>query len=106
MPTVDETRHPTVRPVILSPGSGRAIPLGDAGVVTLKVEHRQTGGAISAYEYTAAAETAGPPEHLHRGWDEVFYVLDGEMTFLIDGTEHRAPAGSFVFVPRGVPHTF
>jgi len=28
------------------------------------------------------------------------------MTFLIDGEERVAPAGSFVFVPRGVLHTF
>jgi uncharacterized RmlC-like cupin family protein len=25
---------------------------------------------------------------------------------LIDGVEHSAPVGAFVFVPRGVPHTF
>src|SRR5699024_1084452 len=30
----------------------------------------------------------------------------GEMTFIVDGTVSSAPAGSFVFVPRGVLHTF
>jgi hypothetical protein len=28
------------------------------------------------------------------------------MTFQIDGEEHACPAGSFVFVPRGVLHSF
>jgi oxalate decarboxylase/phosphoglucose isomerase-like protein (cupin superfamily) len=28
------------------------------------------------------------------------------MTFLIDGETTTAPAGSFVFIPRGVLHTF
>jgi hypothetical protein len=28
------------------------------------------------------------------------------MTFLIDGRTTSAPAGSFVFVPRGILHTF
>jgi uncharacterized cupin superfamily protein len=51
-------------------------------------------------------ETAGPPLHLHQSWDEAFYVLEGAVTFLIDSAEHVAPAGSFVFIPRGVPHTF
>ena len=51
-------------------------------------------------------ETAGPPVHLHRGWDELFYIVEGEMTFLIDGVEHAASAGAFVFIPRGVLHTF
>ena len=53
-----------------------------------------------------APRTAGPSPHVHRSWDEAFYVLTGEMTFVIDGAEHVAPAGSFVFVPHGVPHAF
>ena len=50
--------------------------------------------------------TAGPPLYLHRGWDELFYVLAGEMTFLIAGRTSAAPSGSCVFIPRGVLHTF
>ena len=61
---------------------------------------------ISAYEFVVPAATAGPPLHLHRDWDEAFYVLEGEMTFLIDGRTSSAPAGLFVFVPRGILHTF
>jgi quercetin dioxygenase-like cupin family protein len=92
--------------VVLAPGAGRAIPLGDAGTVTLKAVGAETGGTLSVYEFVTPPRTAGPPLHLHRGWDEAFYVLEGEMTFLVDGRTHAAPAGSFVFVPRGVLHTF
>src|SRR5215210_1025498 len=92
--------------VVLVPGAGRVIPLGEAGDVTLKAGHRETGGALSAYEFAMPPATAGPPLHLHRGWDEAFYVLEGEVTFLIDGRTSAAAAGSFVFVPRGVLHTF
>jgi len=92
--------------VVLAPGEGRAIPLGDAGTVTLKAVGAETGGRLSAYEFATPPRTAGPPLHLHRGWDEAFYVLEGEMTFLVDGQTFAAPAGSFVFVPRGVLHTF
>lgn len=105
MTTDDPTSDPAVF-IVVPPGGGRPIPLGDAGVVHLKAGRRETGGTISAYEYAVAPETAGPPVHLHRGWDELFYVLEGEMTFLIDGAEHPAPAGSLVFIPRGVLHTF
>ena len=38
--------------------------------------------------------------------DDVFYVLDGELTFLLDDGEEAAPAGTFVLVPPGVKHTF
>ena len=92
--------------VVLAPGAGRAIPLGDAGTVTLKAVGAETGGTLSVYEFVTPPRTAGPPLHLHRGWDEAFYVLEGELTFLVDGRTHNAPAGSFVFVPRGVLHTF
>lgn len=100
--SADRPAHSVVR----APGDGRTISLGDAGVVTLKAVRDDTGGAVSAYEFAMPPATAGPPLHLHRGWDEAFYVLEGEMTFLIDGRRSAAPAGTFVFVPRGVPHTF
>jgi quercetin dioxygenase-like cupin family protein len=92
--------------VVLAPGVGRDISLGDAGTVTLKAVATDSGGTLSAYEFATPPATAGPPLHLHRTWDEAFYVLEGEMTFLIDGRTHAAPAGSFVFVPRGMLHTF
>ena len=92
--------------VVLAPRAGRVVPLGDAGTVTLKVVGAETGGRLSVYEFVSPPRTAGPPLHLHRTWDEAFYVLEGEMTFLVGGRTHAAPAGSFVFVPRGVLHTF
>ncbi len=92
--------------VVRTPGTGKDIPLGDAGVVTLKAVGTETSGRMAAYEFVVPPTTAGPPLHLHRTWDEAFYVLEGEMTFLIADEEHHAPAGSFIFIPRGVLHTF
>jgi quercetin dioxygenase-like cupin family protein len=48
---------------------------------------------------------AEPPLHRHRE-DETFYVLDGEVTFTAAGDDHRASAGSIVYVPGGTAHTF
>ena len=39
-------------------------------------------------------------------YDEAVYVLDGTVTFTLDGVEHLCPAGSCVFMPRGVSHGF
>ena len=94
------------RSIVRGPGDGEVVSLGDAGDVTLKAVGAETGGNLAIYEFSMPPSTAGPPEHLHRSWDEAFIVLDGEMTFLIDGETHLAPAGSVVFIPRGVPHTF
>ena len=102
----DETVERHGQSLVLAPGAGRAIALGPAGTVTLKAVAADSGGTLSAYEFTTPPATAGPPLHLHRTWDEAFYILEGEMTFLIDGHTHSAPAGSFVFIPRGILHTF
>jgi uncharacterized cupin superfamily protein len=48
----------------------------------------------------------GPPPHVHRIYDEAFYVLAGSVRFSSDGTSQDCPAGSFVFVPRGSAHGF
>jgi quercetin dioxygenase-like cupin family protein len=92
--------------VVLRPGEGRRIPPEGDAFVTVKVERRHSGGTLTAYEATVGPRRAGPPVHLHQTWDEAFYVLAGEMTFLVGDATHTLPAGSFVFVPHGVPHTF
>ena len=55
-----------------------------------------------------ATEPGGvsPPLHVHRRHAESFYVLAGELTFAVNGSELHAGAGSWVQVPPGVPHTF
>jgi uncharacterized RmlC-like cupin family protein len=56
-------------------------------------------------EQTAPRGT-GSPLHVHHNEDEWFYVLEGELTLWVGGETIVAPAGSFVFGPRDVPHTF
>jgi mannose-6-phosphate isomerase-like protein (cupin superfamily) len=106
MPVTGDTRKATGREVVLQPGEGRVIPLGEVGVVTMKASRADSGGTISAYEFVLPAATAGPPLHLHRSWDETFFVVEGIVTFVVDGIVSSAPAGSLVFVPRGIEHTF
>ena len=48
----------------------------------------------------------GPPLHTHEAQDESWYVLEGELRFKLGDTMQAAPAGSFVFVPRGTVHAF
>ena len=44
--------------------------------------------------------------HVHADEDDAFYILDGEITFVVSGEEVRAPAGTFVLIPPGVEHGF
>lgn len=50
---------------------------------------------------------AGPPPHVHHGFDEAIYVLSGDLT-MVTGTNPPAPAptGTLIFAPRGTRHTF
>lgn len=48
----------------------------------------------------------GPPAHRHPLAVEGFYVLEGTITFHIDGGHVRAEAGTLVHIPRMTPHTF
>jgi quercetin dioxygenase-like cupin family protein len=102
----DPAPQPQGQSIVLGPDGGRVVALGEAAAVTLKAVSDETGGTMSAYECVVPPATAGPPEHFHRSWDEAFYVLAGEMTFLVGDQTQKALAGSFVFIPRGVLHTF
>jgi quercetin dioxygenase-like cupin family protein len=93
------------RPVVLRPSEGEALWCAGA-LSTVKAAGEQTGGAYSLIE-DLAPQGSGPPRHRHREDDEAFYVLDGEMTFYLEGGPPiPASAGSFVHIPGGTVHAF
>jgi quercetin dioxygenase-like cupin family protein len=93
-----------VTPIVAGPGEGEA--LWFLGVLaTIKASAETTGGAVAVIEHLAPRGT-GSPLHVHSREDEWFYVIDGELTIWVDGETIVAPAGSFVFGPKGIPHTF
>jgi mannose-6-phosphate isomerase-like protein (cupin superfamily) len=44
--------------------------------------------------------------HTHDDEDDSFFILEGEMTFVLDAGEAAAPPGTFVLIPPGVEHGF
>src|SRR5579884_3272671 len=88
--------------VVLTPGGGKVIHvLGNPW--TIKSSSEDTGGSIAVMEGTFRPNS-GAPAHVHRQHEETFYVLEGEFTFRLGSQSVKATAGSFVFVPRDVPH--
>ena len=65
----------------------------------------QTGNIHFAFVATEPPG-GGPPLHLHTRHEELFFVLEGEITFWIDGEVIKRFAGGSAFVLRGVPHCF
>jgi len=64
----------------------------------------QTGGGYSLM-WELCPRGSGPGPHYH-DQDEQFFVIEGEITYLADGRELKAGAGSFVLIPRGTVHSF
>jgi len=73
--------------------------------MTIKATAGSTGGAYGLVE-SLIAPGFSPPLHVHHREDEAFYVLEGDVTMRCGDRTFRAGPGSFVFLPREVPHTF
>jgi quercetin dioxygenase-like cupin family protein len=63
----------------------------------------ETGGKLALVE-TLEVRGAKQPRHLHHGEDETLYVLEGALSVWVGGGWVEAPAGTAVFLPRGVEH--
>lgn len=93
-------RHPTIN----TPPQGRTVAVvGD--VYRFLVTGAETNGAYALWE-AFVPPGGGPPPHVHSREEEGFYVLDGEVTFTIDGERVVAKAGTFANMPVGTPHAF
>jgi mannose-6-phosphate isomerase-like protein (cupin superfamily) len=78
-------------------------------LVTLHARYQDTGGGFFAMEVEVAPGGGPPPLHTHPAC-ELFYTLDGELTFFRqDGdevVEITGGPGTTAFIPGGVPHTY
>lgn len=90
--------------VLLAPGEGRAYPMGRISAL-FKADGPETAGRYSISEWWLEPHTQGPGAHAHPE-DDVFYVLEGTMSFLLDGRWMDAPKGTFILVPGGSTHDF
>src|SRR6266571_9129086 len=86
------------------PGEGEALWF-NGGLGVLKATAEQTEGRFTAMELLAPKGFASPL-HIHRGEDEFFLVLSGEVRVQHGEAVIEAVAGSLIYGPRDVPHAF
>jgi mannose-6-phosphate isomerase-like protein (cupin superfamily) len=91
-------------PIVLRPGKGRSYPMGRISAL-FKADGAETGGRYSISEWWLEPHTKGPGAHSHPE-DDIFFVIEGTMSFLLGDEWTHAAAGSFVLVPGGVTHDF
>ena len=90
---------------IVSSGEGHLLG-GGGNVMAFKAVAAQTDGDFSLMERIVPASARMPLAHRHGNCSEAFFVLDGVLTFIVDGQSVEGSAGDFLLVPRGVGHTF
>ena len=73
--------------------------------MTIRATAETTGGAFGLVEGLSPAG-ASPPLHVHHGEDEAIFLLEGRLTVRCGEQTIAAGPGAFVFLPRGVPHSF
>ena len=91
-------------PTFNTPPQGRTIAVvGD--VYRFLVTGEETNGKYALWE-ALVPPGGGPPPHVHSQEEEGFFVLEGEITFTINGEKIQARAGTFANMPVGTPHSF
>lgn len=90
------------QPLIHGPDAGsNFLVWGD--LYSFKTTSAQSGGSHTVFEMTVNPGSGTPP-HIHHGEDEMFYVLEGELSLWCDGHKVGGKPGSFVAVPKGAVH--
>jgi len=69
------------------------------------IEIKSRAGGLDVFELTAHPGSE-PPMHVHEREDEMFYVLDGEVTFYAGDDVIEGEPGMFIRLARGVAHTY
>lgn len=88
----------------LPPGEGRTYAMGPLTAI-FKADGAETRAKYSISEWWLEPHTRGPGAHSHEE-DDVFFVLEGTMSFFVGGKWIDAPKGSLVIAPGGAPHDF
>ena len=92
-----------IQPYALQAGEGWTYRFGiDFTVKASEVQHGN-GAAFMEYVTRKGEE---PPSHTHQTEDEMFYVLEGAITFQCGETTFDLEKGGFVFLPSGIEHAY
>jgi quercetin dioxygenase-like cupin family protein len=84
---------------------GKQINLGPTKLL-VKEDGIFTRNTLSFIEVEVQPGFNLPPKHIHRGFEELFYILEGELEFIAGDDLIYASSGDQITIPSGVPHTY
>jgi quercetin dioxygenase-like cupin family protein len=91
------------KPYALKSGEGWTYRFGVD--FTVKAGEVPAGGGSAVLEYVTR-KGEEPPDHTHKTEDEMFYVIEGAITFRCGGETFDLEKGGFAFLPRGIKHGY
>lgn len=91
--------------LIVPPGEGRFYPCGPMQSAFL-ADGGECDDRYSVSIWWVDAQRPGPGVHSHDANEELFYVIEGTMTFRVGERFVDAPTGTFLRIPAGVTHDF
>ena len=102
------SQEPSVvsQPMFLGPGEGRRVQIRDTKTTTFKITGAATDGRFELFEHRMAPGASGASPHFHKEMIEMFYVVQGEVEFVLGDDKRVGTPGTFLFVPEYVPHGF
>jgi quercetin dioxygenase-like cupin family protein len=91
---------------VLSASEGEhLVHFNNSGNIFIKVDPVRGSGnfALGTQQLPVGADI---PIHRHLHMDEVFYVLDGSGTFILNDARHPFEKGGTIFIPKNAWHGF
>lgn len=101
---MDDLRQSARPGGIVPAGEGRPLQVGPTRPTVKAGPH--AGSRLIGMLESDVPPGGGFPGHVHDEYEEIFYVLAGEIDYLLDDNWVTAPTGSTVFVPSGRVHGF
>ncbi|WP_262247150.1 cupin domain-containing protein [Parapedobacter soli] len=91
--------------LVLKAGRGRRYDFGTMTAI-FKADEQETAEKYSISEWWLEPDEKGVGAHQHEANDEIFYVLEGTVSILVEDRWIDAEKGTFVRIPAKTTHDF
>ena len=101
------SKKTTVKPLVVSPGEGRHYSMGRMSAFFV-ADGDETDLRMSVSEWWLEPNTVSPdtPHPHSHSEDHVFYVIEGELSVLLNAEWYTAQPRTYIYVSGGTEHTF